>query len=313
MARAVKPMARLTFDDWAPDLDITRDGKHLYAFKPDFPLAVFSYRFPYYYWLVPNYHDYLEITYNYGAAGILNVSDREYEMATGSVAVIGPNEMHRIHNVGKTHLEMLSVFFLPSLISAPGPDDYALELARPFFDGKRHVLAAADLDGDAILDCLREMLRLENARPRFYRLHLRQLLFQLLLLILHQYDDAGLLGRGAEGSRFKSAASLGRLNKVFGLVESRYREQIPLERAARMCSLSPTSFCRYFQKVTGTSFVDYLNNYRISRAKELLLAGGLTATQVAYEVGFSNLGYFFRVFKKYAHLTPREFLRERRA
>jgi AraC-like DNA-binding protein len=302
--------SELQFQKWLPNLNITRDGKHIYNFKQDFPLAIFSYRFPYYIRLVPNYHDYFEITYNCGGPGILNVSNREYAMGTDAIAVIGPNEMHSIHSTGKTHLDMLSVFFMPGLISAPGSDDSLLDLTRPFFHGTRHVIEAQDIDHEVVFGCIHEMHRLENTRPKFYRLLLRHQLFELLLKILQHYDAHDLIGTGSRSSPRLRRAKVHHLNKVFGLVEARYRDQISLDQAAQLCNMSRTYFCRFFKNVTGTTFIDYLNNFRISRAKEMMLLGDLTATQIAYQVGFNNLGYFFRSFKKYANLRPKEFVSE---
>jgi YesN/AraC family two-component response regulator len=218
--------------------------------------------------------------------------------------------MHRIHSTGRTHLDMFSLFFMPSLVSPPGPDDSLLDLTRPFFDGTQHVISAGDMDLARVFANMREMLRLDNARPKFYRLLIRQQLFELLLQILQHCDAHNLMGAASHSSPRQRRANVHQLNSVFGMVETRYQEQITLDQAAQLCNLSRTYFCRFFKNITGTSFVDYLNNFRISRAKEMLLVGDMTATQIAYHVGFNNLGYFFRSFKKYANLCPREFVAE---
>jgi len=71
--------------------------------------------------------------------------------------------------------------------------------------------------------------------------------------------------------------------------------------------LSTYHFCKFFKKVIGCTFTKYLARIRIDKAKELLLTENLTATTIAYRVGFDNLGYFFRKFKELTGLSPKEF------
>jgi YesN/AraC family two-component response regulator len=71
--------------------------------------------------------------------------------------------------------------------------------------------------------------------------------------------------------------------------------------------MSPQYFCRFFKKVTGTTFKEYLLSIKIDKAKELLMKYNMSATEIAYQVGFENLSYFFRVFKKLTGLNPMEF------
>ena len=64
---------------------------------------------------------------------------------------------------------------------------------------------------------------------------------------------------------------------------------------------------RYFKENMGTSFVDYLRDYRLTMAARLLLVSDDTVLSIAEEVGFDNLSYFNRAFKKKYGVTPREY------
>jgi len=66
-------------------------------------------------------------------------------------------------------------------------------------------------------------------------------------------------------------------------------------------------FCKFFKKVTGSTFKEYLVNIRIDKAKELLLKSNTSITDIAYQVGFKNLSYFYRSFKKSLKLNPSEY------
>jgi AraC-like DNA-binding protein len=70
--------------------------------------------------------------------------------------------------------------------------------------------------------------------------------------------------------------------------------------------LGKEAFCRYFKKATGNTFVGFLNQYKISQAKRLLLAGK-NVGETCYECGFESLSYFNRTFKKVTNENPSEF------
>ncbi len=306
-SRRATAQSGLQFDQWIPDIGITRDGKHIHTFRQDFPLVIFSYSFPYYYNNVPNYHDYLEVSYNCAGTGTYHVSNHLYPFAPGDLAIIGSNEIHCLRASAKVNLDLFSVFFMPDVVCPRGVDALSWDLTRPFFDGTRHVLKAVEYDHARLLKTMLEMRGLDQQKPTYYRLHLRHLLYELLLQLLHHYDDRHLFAL-QPGSHTRREANTHRLNPVFSWVEDHYREHITLEQAARMASMSRNYFCRFFRNATGSSFVDYLNTFRINRAKELIKSSDLTTTQVASQVGYNNLGYFFRSFKRYVHLSPGEFL-----
>lgn len=83
-----------------------------------------------------------------------------------------------------------------------------------------------------------------------------------------------------------------------------YTESISLEDMSR-CLLSDKSYvCRLFKRTLGTSFVEYLNYVRSSKAHTLLLSTNKSISEIAYETGFSSEAYFIRCFKKYYFCTP---------
>jgi len=79
------------------------------------------------------------------------------------------------------------------------------------------------------------------------------------------------------------------------------------EKVARSVGLTPSYFGKLFSRETGMSFTDYLTDYRIKKAKTLLLTTTKNISEIAFEVGFSNLSHFGFVFKKLEKVSPRSF------
>ncbi|MEI7024153.1 response regulator transcription factor [Paenibacillus sp. y28] len=74
---------------------------------------------------------------------------------------------------------------------------------------------------------------------------------------------------------------------------------------ARHLHLNPSYFSRYFKKLTGQNFTDYVHLIKMEEAKRLL-AKGETAENTAYMLGYSDRAYFSKVFKKYTGVSPSE-------
>lgn len=90
-------------------------------------------------------------------------------------------------------------------------------------------------------------------------------------------------------------------------VHDHYKEDISRTEIAESVFLTPEYMAKMFKKETGISLKQYISDYRISVAKELLSRPGARISDVACEVGFDNFSYFSTVFKKTTGYTPNEY------
>jgi AraC-like DNA-binding protein len=97
-----------------------------------------------------------------------------------------------------------------------------------------------------------------------------------------------------------------RLREIYAFIDANYQRRIALEEVASLTHLSKEAFCRYFKKATGSTFVAFLNQYRISQSKQQLLLGR-NVGEACYLCGFESLSYFNRAFKKVTGQNPSEF------
>ena len=70
--------------------------------------------------------------------------------------------------------------------------------------------------------------------------------------------------------------------------------------------MSPATFNRTVKRKTGKSPARYLKEYRLNRAKELLINNAGNVSEIAYQTGFSSLSYFSTEFKKAFSFSPSE-------
>jgi AraC-like DNA-binding protein/anti-sigma regulatory factor (Ser/Thr protein kinase) len=112
--------------------------------------------------------------------------------------------------------------------------------------------------------------------------------------------------RGADGLRPSwpglSAEQL--VKKTYKYVADRYATPLTREEMAGDLGVSPSYLTRVFRRLTGLPLWDYVNNYRVARACELLEHSDMTVTEIAFAVGFNDPAYFSRVFRKETGKAP---------
>ncbi|MEM1339595.1 MAG: AraC family transcriptional regulator [Bacteroidota bacterium] len=142
---------------------------------------------------------------------------------------------------------------------------------------------------DRFLEVLRIMKLLSETSPEYYDL-------------LHNHPVLN--------NKLKSRQL--RLQKVYAFVSENYTRKISISEAAGVLNLGKEAFCRYFKKVTGTTFTAFLNQYRITQAKRLMLSGK-NINETFYESGFESVSYFNRVFKKVTGENPSAYIKKIKA
>ena len=97
------------------------------------------------------------------------------------------------------------------------------------------------------------------------------------------------------------------LEDIKGKIESNIYLPVPIiEDSAKTAHMSKTKFATLFRLMYGKNYSDYFHEYRMQRAKELLLQG-MPVGNVGHEIGYSNLSHFAKAFKQYAGITPKDY------
>lgn len=103
------------------------------------------------------------------------------------------------------------------------------------------------------------------------------------------------------------SGNIEKVNKVYEYVFQNIHEGIRLDEAAAVLNMAPSSFCRFFKKKTGNTFMQYVKNVRVGIASKLLAETDKQITQICYESGYNNLANFNHYFKANIGKTPSEY------
>ena len=91
-------------------------------------------------------------------------------------------------------------------------------------------------------------------------------------------------------------------------IENHYMtEEISLNTVAISVGMSPSYFSSIFIKEAGKTFVEYLTEVRIEKAKEFLMCSSMKTSEIGYEVGYKDPHYFSYIFKKVQGCSPKEY------
>ena len=94
---------------------------------------------------------------------------------------------------------------------------------------------------------------------------------------------------------------------VHAYIEAHYMEDLSVQEMSERFSYSEAYFCKRFKQVYGKSFVSYLTEYRIGRAKELLRNGSISIRAAGKAVGYPDPNYFAKVFRRVTGKSPSDY------
>lgn len=123
-----------------------------------------------------------------------------------------------------------------------------------------------------------------------------------LLTIISSTDDARVI---VEYKKINKEQE--RLQMIQTYIICNAYHDISLNDIAHYVGMNRSAFCIFFRKNTGKTFVSHLNEYRIELACQLLIQKNMSVSEICYHVGFTNIPYFNRTFKKIKGCSPTKF------
>ncbi|MBN3523264.1 helix-turn-helix domain-containing protein [Paenibacillus apiarius] len=258
-------------------------------------------------------HDYFQIWYVVKGEFIHTINQHTYRMVKGNIFVIPPYAVHRVSLVPGQEIDIIGCEFLPHFIDEQyqphngrkGGFDYSY--LEQFMLDEEHVTPKVALSGETDLEVsriLHDMLEEFRLGKRYYELVLKADLLKLMsLLVREMARQSG--QANDEDERLEKFREL--MTGAINYIHEHYNEELRLEMLCRKFSISKSYFCALFKRFTGKTYNDYLVDLRVHKAAAMLLDTDMSVTDICFQVGFNDVPYFSRVFKRQTGVTPTHF------
>ena len=249
-----------------------------------------------------HWHEEMEFIVVKKGRGLVTLDRESRLLEAGQAVIVLPGQLHGIRQYQQERMEYENIIFRLEMLLPKEGDVCGPKFLEPYRDGK--LLYPAWIDGSALyheemLECIRKMDELSEQRPRGYPLAVKGWLFQFFFLMFSRVEPTL-----AEEGREKS---LDKMKRILRRIEVDYGKPLSIKEMAEFSGFSESHFMKFFKNHMGVPFVSYLNDYRLTLAARALAEGQEDVLTVAMDVGFSNVSYFNRLFKKKFRMTPLEY------
>lgn len=94
-----------------------------------------------------------------------------------------------------------------------------------------------------------------------------------------------------------------KINQIQDWLDDNYNVDINVSELATLFGYSERTLQRHFQTAATISILQYQQFIRLQKAKQLMLETNLSIQNIAYQIGYENVSFFIRLFKKHVHCT----------
>ena len=224
-------------------------------------------------------HDYFEIEIITSGQGKQNINGRECDIYRGCVTLLTPADFHSVEIPCDGFLTLWNIPLDETLLTE--------SLSQLFFRNSGSCTTLPDNVLEKVL-CAAELLEKEVADNGYAR----PLTDYIMSLITSETS--------AESTQYSP------IREAIMYIDTHFRESPTLAESAKRACLSTVYFGNLFKKVTGETYINYLNTRKVDCAA-MLLESGMSVTEACFSSGFGSLSGFLHTFRKYMGTSPESY------
>lgn len=238
-----------------------------------------------------------------------HIGEQKIHLQKGDALFINSGVIHRYQppkGWEQSQCRFSDILFSPELIGTRNSAIYRKYVQPVITNGEPFLMLNQKYPWeDEIIECYERIVKICQSDLNMTELRIQRDISDLWIQLVEHVKM-----KDAAQSNNKNVLNQARLRMMMQFIWDHYTERISLEDIAGAANISKSAALRCFRAGMQMSPVGYLNDYRLNRAKDLLLSAHRTISEVAMSVGFDNVGYFDRVFKRAFGMTPKQFARQ---
>lgn len=236
----------------------------------------------------------------------LETTTNSYSFNQGDMYFISPNQKYRI---SENRNAVVDVVLLNLSNPASVTQEYIPQsLIRGLTTGNcTHFIKITPEDAfyTEMLDALRTITKAENEKFDFFQLLVHGKMYEIFyILFANKYIE--ILDVETQGKKYRA------LRRITEYINENFCDSISLDTIAQITGLSRYYVSHLFKELMNTTFVNYVNELRLTRAAMLLTTTDTPIIEIAGMSGFNNISNFNRAFKMYYDTTPSKYRKTER-
>ena len=251
-------------------------------------------------------HDFWEFLYVDKGTVLVQADSRKYQLEAGNVIFHKPNEFHAIKSIGDEAPNLIAISFL---CSSPAMDFYNEKVTSLSSLEKTliaQILAEARVTFTTPLHIpsVEQVILSENApfgSQQLILLYLEQFLIQVRRRLLTEKEDNIISNINCPKD---CLAKSDMFEQIIQYMELHICEKLTIPNICKVFSISHSTLHALFQKNKNCGVIEYFNNMKIERSKEIIRDGNMNLTEIALFLSYNSLQHFSKQFKNATGMAP---------
>ncbi|MDY4079872.1 MAG: AraC family transcriptional regulator [Clostridium sp.] len=251
-----------------------------------------------------HWHDEMEIIKIIKGKYIVNINLKEYVVEEGDIVILKPCTLHSFKQYENEKMASKTIMFDLSMLNSNVTDACSIKYFTPFLDNKVSyptILKPCDKGYKNIKECIDKLFLCYEEKNEFFELQLKSYLFELFYILFKECFEIH------DCSTKIKDDTTNDIKAILEYIKINYMNPISIKDLANVVNFSEHYFMRFFKKYMGMTCIDYINEYRLNIATNLLETTDMSIMEIAVKVGVNNISYFNKIFKKKFNLTPKEY------
>ncbi|MGN0471151.1 MAG: AraC family transcriptional regulator [Acutalibacteraceae bacterium] len=253
-----------------------------------------------------HWHEEMELVYVEDGELDECIDLENYKVNKGDIILVNPCVLHSFKQHDESRAVLKTIIFNFNMLTSNTTDASSIKYFTPFLDGQ--YISPIVISPDAphyndLLAVVKNLVDIYTKKFDFFELRLKSELYNLFYVLFSYFFDLESHETSIKDNTTRN------IKTILDYISENYMNPITIDELADSVNLSKHYFMRFFKKYMGMTCIEYINDYRLNVATNLLLTTNMQITEVSSSIGITNLSYFNRIFKKKYNMTPKEYRR----
>lgn len=254
--------------------------------------------------LYSHWHNEMELICIELGCGLVRLNKETLRVKKGDILIVNCGVLHEMKTDPRQILYYKSIVFDLSFLAAPHGDLCQERVISLLMENKAEFIHLISPDNESYENLFRLFYQIHDChrlKEPYYYVQLKSLFFEFFYVMLKENYIIP-----ADTEQNKNLASI---KTVLDYINLHYQENLSAKELTQLSNYSEYYFMKLFRQYTGKTLIAYINDFRLEKAKPLLLHSDASITDIAIETGFSSPSYFIKKFRESNGISPYKFRR----